>query len=62
MRAGVEVEEAYLSSNHAFIRTLFSGVQGNGSSDERGHEHVTSTGVPGALQPPLIKPHGIDRR
>ena len=28
----LNVEEAYLSSNHAFIRLLLSGVHGKGSS------------------------------
>ena len=32
----LNVEEAYLSSNHAFIRPLFCGVQGKGSSEGRG--------------------------
>ena len=32
----LNVEEAYLSSNLAFIRPLFSGVQGKGSSEGRG--------------------------
>ena len=32
----LNVEEAYLSSNHAFIRHLFYGVQGKGSSEGRG--------------------------
>ena len=32
----LNVEEAYLSSNHAFIRPLFSGVQEKGSSEGRG--------------------------
>ena len=32
----LNAEEAYLSSNHAFIRPLFSGVQGKDSSEGRG--------------------------
>ena len=32
----LNVEEAYLSSNHAFIRPLLSGVHGKGSSEGRG--------------------------
>ena len=32
----LNVEEAHLSSSHAFIHPLFSGVQGNGSSEGRG--------------------------
>ena len=32
----LNVEEADLSTNHTFIRPLFSGVQGKGSSEGRG--------------------------
>ena len=32
----LNVEEAYLSSNHAFIHPLLSGVHGKGSSEGSG--------------------------
>ena len=57
----LNVEEAYLSRNQASIRSLFSGVGGNGNADGRGgaaarwgQEHGASLGVPGAPQPLLI--------
>ena len=56
----LKVDEAYLSRSHAFIFALFSGVQGNGSSEGRGgvaprcgHEHVVLCAVVGAGQPSL---------
>lgn len=48
----LNVEEAYLSSNQASIRSLFSGVGGNGNVDGHGgaaacwgQEHGSSLGV-----------------
>ena len=55
----LNVDEEYRASSHAFMRSLFSGVQGNGMAGRRGgatsrwgHEHG-SCGVLGALQPLL---------
>lgn len=57
----LNVEDAYLSSSHFFIRSLFSGVHGNGSSvggcgatSRMGHEHVGSPEGRGVLHPSLI--------
>ena len=56
----LKVDEAYLSSSHAFIFALFSGVQGNGSSEGRGsaaprcgHEHVVFGAMAGSGHPSL---------
>ena len=56
----LKVDEAYLSRSQAFIFALFSGVQGNGSSEGRGgaaprcgHEHAVLCVVMGSGQPSL---------
>lgn len=56
----LKVDEAYLSRSQAFIFALFSGVQGNGSSEGRGgaaprcgHEQVALCVVVGSGQPSL---------
>ena len=56
----LKVDEAYLSRSQAFIFALFSGVQGNGSSEGRGgvaprcgHEHVVLHAMGGSGQPSL---------
>ena len=46
----LNVDEEYRASSHAFMPSLFSGVQGNGRAG--GHERG-SCGVLGALQPLL---------
>lgn len=58
----LKVEDAYRLSSHAFIRPLFSGVQGNGNSDGRGggawrwgHEHAVPYCGDGMLQPSLME-------
>ena len=54
----MKVDDAYRSSSHCFIRSLFSGVHGNGSVDGRGsgatrigQAHVVVSGAGGALHP-----------
>ena len=57
----LNVEQAYLSSSHAFIRPLSSGVQENGSSEGRGdgtsrwgHEYILLCEKFDMLQPSLM--------
>ena len=56
----LKVDEAYLSRSQAFIFALFSGVQGDGSSEGCGgvaprcvHEHVVLRAMVGPRQPSL---------
>ena len=56
----LKLDEGYRSRSQAFIFALFSGVQGNGSSEGRdgvaprcGHEHVVLRAMVGSGQPSL---------